>query len=455
MADEPEPLPEAWRRARESDWLPARPDSPAGALAQPREVQALSRSYRRLADVQERLLLELAEQAEDRRRRGRWIAAGAALAVLLLGSSMGVLAWALRNPPEAAPPVIEVQAAEPPEIVVEPPPVQFELPAGWVDPSAFRAVQDELAWLREEREADRRTIASLNAKLLEREEAAIASLRALGAAEGAEAPESEEAATEQAAPPEEDGDGALAAALDALRPRDPWLGVTNGLLAMDGHGHLQIQDGERVDGEPLIRAVSLTEWGEDGLLQSLVRAGEVRFELHQMSATLVLRLRDGQVTRNGTRQPLPPDGLRYDLPGVNVGAWLDHFPELDDRLVLAPAEARRLAEELRETLEELLSRRRPLGYYRIAELGGVESESLRNVQLQRYDSSGRLVRTLEADSLEVILHPTQDVELLLRRGAIHEGGVRRPFYEDRFRIYLPRQPLDEWRQSGVPYRDLP
>ena len=56
--------------------------------------------------------------------------------------------------------------------------------------------------------------------------------------------------------------------------------------------------------------------------------------------------------------------------------------------------------------------------------------------------------------MEIRIHRTGSVELLLRGGALLEGGMKRPFYEDRFRLHLPRQPLEQWRATGVPVTEV-
>ena len=63
------------------------------------------------------------------------------------------------------------------------------------------------------------------------------------------------------------------------------------------------------------------------------------------------------------------------------------------------------------------------------------------------------MKTIEADSLLVILHKSGSVELQMRNGAFLSGNQRSPFSSDRFSLHLPRQDMQLWRDSIVPTRE--
>jgi hypothetical protein len=413
-------------------------------LLRVRDVKALNRAFHQLAEVQEGLLDRLEAMEEERSRRQRmWLPLAGAAALVLVGA-LAVLAWVVAHQPSAA----ELQAALEAgraEIVVEPPPVTVQAPESAVDAATLEALIRQLEASRVSEEASRRTIAELSERLLEREEASLEALRNLGrlapAGEGAAAPGAGPAPAEAAAE--------AAPVLSGLR--DPWLGALNGLLAVSGFSRFQFDQGTRVRGEPLLREVTLVEWDTEGRVASIYRAEEARFALHQMTGLLVVELLRGNRHHGGANTPLGEEGTRLEFAGIDPRPWAEHFPELRTPLASEPGRVLRV----REALDALLAVRRPMGYYRLAELGGLDGSTLKLVQLQRFDGAGRLVRALEADSLEVRLHPSGEVELLLLNGAIQEGGVRRPFYEDRFRVFLPRQPLEAWRSAGVPLTELP
>jgi hypothetical protein len=205
------------------------------------------------------------------------------------------------------------------------------------------------------------------------------------------------------------------------------------------------------------------------------------FEMHQMTGNLVLRFFDGSRTANGLRTVLPREGLRLDLDSRNLEAWLEHFPELKEATPVAgPAndprpqadpgtdraepsevpnvtsarEPLRDARQVRKALDDLISPRGSFSYYRLSSLGSVDGRLLRMVQINWHDNSGRLVKTIEADTLEVLLHGSNSVELLLRNGAFLDGGVKSPFSSDRFSLHLPRQDLQAWRDAGVPFTEV-
>lgn len=306
-------------------------------------------------------------------------------------------------------------------------------------------VPDELARLAAELEAertgrrqDREAIAALTEQLLEAERRlreALA-LRALVPEPG---PPPAAATAALAAPPE-----------PAPAGPDPWLAVLNDLLALDGYTHLRFEGAERVPGRAELHDATVLGWSSSGLLDTVLKARRVEFELHRMTHTLVARFFDGHRTQGGARVALPPEGVRMDFPGVRVEAWLEHFPELADSCGPAAAAPAAEVEPVRAAVDALLSMKGSHGYYRLAAVGAVEGDRLRFVQVNWFHNSGRLLKTFDADALQVLLHGDGTVELELRNGAIFEGGFRRPFAGDRFRIFLPRQPLDDWRRSGVP-----
>ncbi len=430
-----------------------------GSLLRVRDVQALNRSFRHLAEVQAALLDHLRQVEEERRARRPWLAPLLAAAGLALGLGLGILGlalWERSRPAEA----VQVQL---PPLEIPAPRVDVQVPATGLD------AEDLERWRREEaaaRAEERQRLLELTERLLEREQETLRLLQVLGtrpsgAAAGleAEAPAAG-AATPAAEPAAKEGRAEASPAETAglLEAEDPWLGALNGLLASDGYHRLRFTRGQRREGAPVLEDVTLLEWGEDDLLDGLVKAAEAEFELHRMTATLVLRLRDGYRRRGSTRLALPPGGTRIDLTEVNVAAWLAHWPELarDEESATPLAEAVQpvrnpAVEAVRQAVDELLARPRSYGYYRLTALGDLEGGRLRLVQIPWYDAGGRLVKTLEADSLEIRLHPTGTVELLLRDGAILEGGRRLPFYEDRYRLYLPGQDLEAWRAAGAPY----
>jgi len=263
----------------------------------------------------------------------------------------------------------------------------------------------------------------------------------------------------------------------------------NGVLAADGYGALRLQSGTLAADQASLRDVTWMSWGRDGLAETVIRSSRLEFELHRMTRTLVLRFFDGQRVAEGLRTPLPSSGLRLDLEDVSVEGWLKLLPGLsqvssavatttpvqgtsaavsssespvtasatDPIAALAPAvqiaSAPLSAKVVRKSLDDLISSRGSFSYYRLNSLGSIDGKLLKMVQINWHDNSGRLVKTIEADTLEVILHPGGSVELLLRNGAFLDGGVKSPFSADRFRLHLPSQDLNTWRNSGVPYTE--
>ena len=246
----------------------------------------------------------------------------------------------------------------------------------------------------------------------------------------------------------------------------------NGILTADGYSSLRLQAGVLGDDKASLKNVTWMSWGRDGLADSVIRADILEFELHQMTSTLVLRFFEGDRVADGSRTPLPANGLRLDLEDVSAQSWQRLLPGLLDsapavaaidspadppvsveQAVVPVSSAPLSAKVVRKSLDDLISNRGSFSYYRLNALGSIDGKILKMVQINWHDNSGRLVKTIEADTLEVILHPGGSVELLLRNGAFLDDGVKSPFSSDRFRLHLPSQDLNSWRSSGVPYTE--
>lgn len=449
----PTPAPDA-----ESQAIAHQAAAQPGSLLRLRDVQALNRSFRRLAEVQEALLQQMAALEEERRRSRAWSAPLLAVGGAVLGLGLAALAFVWWRGQQG--PATLVVQADPPSVTVEPTPVTLEIPRDPALEEIVGVVSGQMDAFREDQRLTRGQLAELTERMLASEQEKLALLERLAAPPPAPEPV---AAQPAAAPPP-----ALLQVPGAEAPvADPWVGVVNGLLATDGYLGLRFQRATRVPGEARLDDVVVVEWGADGLAGAVIRAARVEFTLHRMLGDLVLRFHEGFRTAGGARVALPEGGLRLDLAGVNVAAWLEHFPELAETgaevgaessasAPLAAPPAPLDARQVQRALDALISRRSSLYYYKLTSLGKVEDGRLKLVQIQWHDNAGRLVKTIEADTLRVRLHEKgSSVELEMRNGAFLDGATRNPFSSDTFRLFLPRQDLAEWRASGVPFVEGP
>lgn len=451
-----EPLPEdVPEDAERSESLPA--TTGQGSLLRLRDVQALNRSFRRLAEVQEALLDRL--DALEQEHRSPW---QRALPWLLAGGfALGAIALVLVLGP------LQNEPAPPPEVIVEAPRDEELV-------QAVAAMGDRIAGLLEREQEHAREKTELTERLLAAEEERMDLLSRVGTGEPkpASGPGSEQAVPADGNGPgpgedgaaEEGGErgiGALLALPDgpdtpvtgAAPAADSWVGVTNVLLRSDGFRAQRLQHAKPVEGEATLEQVVWMEWNDEGQVDSVIDAARAELRLQQMTGVLVIEFFDGWRARGGARTPLPAGGLRIDLDGVNVKAWLDHLPALGKVAEAQDAAARAAAESVRVALDELISVKGSYRYYRMNSLGAVDGRVLRLVQINWFRNDGALVKTLEADSMEVVLHEGGAVELLLHDGAFLEGRTKFPFSGDRFRLHLPAQDLERWRASGIPYRE--
>lgn len=435
-----------------------------GSLLRLRDVQALNRSFRRLSEVQEALLQQMQALEEERRRARSWTAPLLAVGGLVLGLGLAAVAFVWWNG-QQAPAQIVVQG-EPPTVTVQPAPVTVEIPQDPAVQEMVGVMRQQMDAFRSDQKANQDQLRDMTERMLISEQEKLELLKRM--AEASTAANAQPPAAPVAASAGLQVPGGEAA------PADPWVGVLNGLLGMDGYSGLRFQRAARVLGEPRLDDVVMLEWGADGLAAAVIRAARVDFELHRMMGDIVLRFHDGFRTANGARVALPAEGLRMNLSAVNVRAWLEHFPELAEtgavladagpatgmepvpttggsRETDAAAKPAASAREVQKALDALISRRSSLYYYKLSALGSVDGTVLKMVQINWHDNSGRLVKTIQADSLVVRLHEKgASVELEMRNGAFLDNGARNPFSSDTFRLFLPRQDLAEWRASGVP-----
>lgn len=458
---------------------PVRSARDSEVLLRNRDVQALSRSFRRMSEVQEALLEHL-DQIEESRGR-RWVLPFMAVACIVLGAGMatiGLLYFQQEREP------IEVQFQQP-EITVQPPEVTVQAPASEIDAALLQDLLTKMSEFDAQREEDRQRILELQGRLADGELALMDAMRELremdrlqAEAASAAVQPAEAAATETGEPEltEEELEAQRRAEAEAaaerarLEEREAWLGALNGLIAADGHPEFRFQQGTRVEGEPKLERVLFLIWGEDGLVDSLVNAERAEFQLQQAAYSLEIRFFDGTRTRGQRKTALSGGGLSLLLPDVDVAAWLEHFPELAEggpvlaeltpnaaagesesaaaveSPTLQPAEI----EALRASIDEQLSQRRASGFYRLNRLQGVNSEGLLGVQLAWHNARGELFRYIEADQLHFYTRGDGWLELRFRNGSFRSQGKKTPFQGGVYRLHLPDQDLAAWRAMGVP-----
>lgn len=481
MSDSLEPIPDPDQQlARQSATQP-------GSLLRLRDVQALNRSFRRLAEVQEALLDRLETLEEEKVQQSRWNGPLLAMAGVILGVGMALIAFVMWQKQEGEQSPQQVVLQQDPAVVHVPTPeVTVLAPDNTELAEALDAMNANMAEVFKQQKADREALGELTEKLLLSEEEKLRLMQEFAQAE--QKYRDDLAAEEAAAKPVVDSrlqvpnggstEEASASAEQDL-PQKTWVAVVNGLLAADGYSSLRLQRAERIQGQAALSGVTWMSWNTEGLVESIIHADRLTFEMHRMTGNLVLRFFDGSRTANGLRTVLPRDGLRLDLESRTLNAWMEHFPELTETTLEAQPDAIaangantpgpagtqppsstgsdgafRDARKMRKALDDLISPRGSFSYYRLSALESVDGRLLRMVQINWHDNSGRLVKTIEADTLEVLLHGSNSVELLLRNGAFLDGGVKSPFSSDRFSLHLPRQDLQAWRDSGVPYTEV-
>jgi hypothetical protein len=466
-------------------------------LLRNRDVQALSRAFRRMADVQESLMTHLGEIEEQRSKR--WLLPAIALGSLVLGVGLTIagLAW-YQNSQQIAPievnmdpqqpPVINYQ---PPDITVQAPAITLQAPQGGLDAAAMQAVLDRLDSMNSVQVADRRLIADLSGKLVDSEMAALDIYKEMQRMEFERQNQpmgQPEAASMRSNPVNSGVDPVSAGAEPGSEngperygyPVDVWLGVLNGLMAADGHPDYRFQQATRVPDKATLREVIFFQWGKDGLLDTIVRADLVQFHLLQSNFSLEMHFTNGTRTRNGVKTALPGGGLHILLPDVQVSPWVEHFPELAEpgrgmsaeeiaQAAAALVEAVESTAELppigtalptapavpdletvRLAVDQLISKQQSFGFYRLNKLTSMTADSLHGVQISWYDSKGALFKYIEADQMKIIQRGEDWVELQFEQGSFIKVDRKTPFHNGKYRIHLSGQDAAAWRATGAP-----
>lgn len=198
-------------------------------------------------------------------------------------------------------------------------------------------------------------------------------------------------------------------------------------------------------------------------------AENLALEASLSARTLTFVLRDGYERRGAERIPftaVPSTAAANDAAGaqapehterrlvfahVDPRPWLDAVPELfrdvDRREPRDDGTFDKLSVVV--ALNKLLRLDAAVGVWRVVSLGGVDGGVLQDVQLDQLDKDGRLERKLFADRMSIV-EQESGVLLLLQDGAQWRGDTKTPFLDGRYRIFLPRANVAEWRDAGVP-----
>ncbi len=235
------------------------------------------------------------------------------------------------------------------------------------------------------------------------------------------------------------------------------------LLAVEGVRGMDLLEAGRL-GDGWIGPVVFRLLDEQGRLAGSLGAERLRLAGSRTARTLTLILEEGFESRGGVRTPFDAPQIeaqtepresfgtrRIELDEVDPLHWAQAAPELfgGAPLVAPLDDGQWNLTWVRANLNRLLRLDVERGYWRLKSLGGVSEGQLRDVQLEQFDSSGKLERRLFADRL-ALERRERGVALLLGDGALVRGDEKTPFLDGQYRIYLPRADQGEWNRAGLP-----
>jgi hypothetical protein len=190
---------------------------------------------------------------------------------------------------------------------------------------------------------------------------------------------------------------------------------------------------------------------DQGHLAGGLSAERLRLEGSRAGFTVTLVLENGFESRGGERMPFAGGERRIVLPYVDPEPWFASFPELfPANQIAGPLDDGRWERgRLQRELNRLLRETGELGHYRLSKVEGVLGDDLQLVQLEGFDAGGALERRLFADRMH-LEREGGGVSLVLEGGVVVRGGVRTPFVDGVYRIFLPRAKGEAWTAAGLP-----
>lgn len=233
------------------------------------------------------------------------------------------------------------------------------------------------------------------------------------------------------------------------------------LLAVEGVRGLDLLEcghlGDGWIGPVLFRVIDAR-----GRLAGSLYAERLRLEGSRAARTLVLVFEGGYEMRGGERiqfgagegldgKPVESGVRRLVLDDCDPTEWLTSLAELAPESNELPLvdDGKWSLVYVRGALNRLLRQDAAQGYWRIKSVNGVLEGTLREVHLEGFDAAGKLDRRVFADRLRIV-RQERGFLLELEDGAQLRGDEKVPFFDGRFRIFLPRAVHAEWDAAVLP-----
>ena len=204
-------------------------------------------------------------------------------------------------------------------------------------------------------------------------------------------------------------------------------------------------------GDGWIGPVVFRTLDDRGRLTGGLFANRLRLEASFSARTVTVVLEEGKDSRGGRAIPFAEGARRIVLPFVDPEPWMEAIPELFPKEFLERPSDDGLwsMRAVRQELNRLLLLETSVGWYRLRALEGVLEDELVRVQLDEFDESGRLLRRIFADRMQLSVGDP-GVVLTLHEGAFVRGNEKTAFPGGSYRIYMPRAPEEEWREAKLP-----
>ena len=235
------------------------------------------------------------------------------------------------------------------------------------------------------------------------------------------------------------------------------LAKCNARFAAEGHPALRFLNARSLGDDRVLTDVEILDQDVRSMQVTVYLARELRAVLDRARARVELRLRDGAVVRNGSREPFGPEGWIVTIEGVEGAAWEEELPMLitAEGAYPAPDQPNSRPQRLdgqtlelwRDRLNSLLGLAQGPRTWRLERCEGLDGASFTGALLVGLAPGRRIEESAEVARATIVADKRKDlVELVLEEGILRQRGGETRIAASGYRVLLAgvtaRQAID-------------